>query len=99
MFSSFNSGPEKLDDDQRRDLLESVEDRCERRSPIVTRQIPVDRRYEIIGNPTIADAILDCLVHNAYQIELFGESLCKQRPRPPSPRPIDDWALPLHQLP
>ena len=72
-------GPEKLNDDQRRDLLEIVEDRYERRSTIVTSQIPVDRWYEIIGNPTIADAILDRLVHNAYRIELSGESLRKQR--------------------
>lgn len=72
-------GPEKLDDDQRRDLLEIIEDRYERRSTIVTSQIPVDRWYEIIGNPTIADAILDRLVHNAYRIELSGESLRKQR--------------------
>ena len=41
--------------------------------------MPVDRWYEIIGNPTIADAILDRLVHNAYRIELTGESLRKQR--------------------
>ena len=76
-------GPEKLSDDQRRDLLEIVEDRYERRSTIVTSQIPVDRWYEIIGNPTIADAILDRLVHNAYRIELTGESLRKQRSMPP----------------
>ena len=72
-------GPEKLDDDQRRDLLEIVEDRYERRSTIVTSQILIDRWYEIIGNPTIADAILDRLVHNAYRIELTGESLRKRR--------------------
>jgi DNA replication protein DnaC len=71
-------GPEKLDDHQRRDLLEIVEDRYERRSTIVTSQIPVDRWYEIIGNPTIADAILDRLVHNAYRIEPTGESLRKR---------------------
>src|SRR5690606_8572500 len=76
-------GPEKLDDDQRRDLLEIVEDRYERRSTIVTSQIPVDRWYEIIGNPTIADAVLDRLVHNAYRIELTGESLRKRRSMPP----------------
>jgi DNA replication protein DnaC len=72
-------GPEKLDDAQRRDLLEIVEDRYGRRSTIVTSQIPVDRWYEIIGNPTIADAVLDRLLHNAYRIELSGESLRKQR--------------------
>lgn len=60
-------------------LLEIVEDRYERRSTIVTSQVPVDRWYEIIGNPTIADAVLDRLVHNAYRIELAGESMRKQR--------------------
>ena len=72
-------GPEKLDDQQRRDLLEIVEDRHERRSIIVTSQVPVYRLYEIVGNPTIADAILDRLLHNAYRIELTGESLRKRR--------------------
>ena len=47
-------GPETLDDQQRRDLLEIVEDRHERRSTIVTSQVPVDRWYEIIGNPTFS---------------------------------------------
>ena len=57
----------------------------DRRGPLrpaldhVTSQVPVDRWYEIIGNPTIADAILDRLVHNAYRIELTGESLRKRR--------------------
>jgi DNA replication protein DnaC len=72
-------GPEKLDDERRRDLLEIVEDRYERRSTLVTSQVPVDRWYEIIGNPTIADAILDRLVHNAYRIELSGESLRRRQ--------------------
>ena len=75
-------GPEKLSDEQRRDLLEIVEDRYERRSTIVTSQVPVDHWYDMIGNPTLADAILDRLVHNAYRIELTGESLRKQRPLP-----------------
>ncbi|MEI8703025.1 IS21-like element helper ATPase IstB [Mesorhizobium sp. ISC15] len=73
-------GPEKLNDDQRRDLLEIIEDRYERRSTIVTSQVPVDRWWEIIANPTLADAILDRLVHNAYRIDLTGESMRKQRP-------------------
>ncbi|CDM60115.1 MULTISPECIES: IS21-like element helper ATPase IstB [Rhizobium] len=72
-------GPEKLNDDQRRDLLEIIEDRYERRSTIVTSQVPLDRWWEIIGNPTLADAILDRLVHNAYRIDLIGESMRKQR--------------------
>lgn len=76
-------GPEPLEPDQRRDLLEIVEDRYEARSIIVTSQLPVDRWYEIIGNPTIADAILDRLVHNAYRIELNGESLRKKKQSAP----------------
>jgi DNA replication protein DnaC len=72
-------GPETLDAEQRRDLLEIVEDRHETRSIILTSQIPVDRWYDMIGDPAIADAILDRLVHSAYRIELQGESLRKKR--------------------
>ena len=72
-------GPETLNAEQRRDLLEIVEDRHETRSIILTSQIPVDRWYDMIGDPTIADAILDRLVHSAYRIELQGESLRKKR--------------------
>src|SRR3954466_2480274 len=75
-------GPEKLNDEQRRDLLEIVEDRYEKRSTIVTSQIPVDHWYDMIGNPTIADAVLDRLVHNAYRIELSGESMRKHKVLP-----------------
>ena len=73
-------GPDPLDAEQRRDLLEIVEDRYDARSIIVTSQIPVDRWYEIVGNPTIAEAILDRLIHNAYRIELQGDSLRRKRP-------------------
>lgn len=72
-------GPEALSADRRRDLLEIVEDRYDRGSILITSQIPVDRWYEIIGNPTLADAILDRVVHNAYRIDLTGESLRKRR--------------------
>jgi len=75
-------GPETLNADQRRDLLEIIDDRHEMRSIIVTSQVPIDRWYEIIGDPTIADAILDRLVHNAYRIELTGESLRKMKNPP-----------------
>lgn len=75
-------GPETLNADQRRDLLEIIDDRHEMRSIIVTSQIPIDRWYEIIGDPTIADAILDRLIHNAYRIELTGESLRKKKNPP-----------------
>ena len=61
------------------DLLEIIEDRYERRSTIVTSQVPLDHWWEIIANPTLADAILDRLVHNAYRIDLTGESMRKQR--------------------
>jgi DNA replication protein DnaC len=80
-------GPSVLDDEQRRDLLEIAEDRYERRSTIITSQVPIDRWYEIIGNPTIADAVLDRLVHNAHRIELAGESLRRRRPAEPSNDP------------
>ena len=73
-------GPTVLDEDQRRDLLEIVEERYERRSNIVTSQVPIDRWYEVIGYPTIADAVLDRLVHNAHRIELTGDSLRRRRP-------------------
>jgi DNA replication protein DnaC len=63
--------------DQRRDLLEIMEDRHGRGSTIVTSQLPVEHWHEIIGDPTIADAILDRLVHNAHRLTLKGESLRK----------------------
>ncbi len=72
-------GPEPLNAEQRRDLLEIVEDRYDARSILITSQVPIDRWYEIIGDPTLADAILDRIVHNAYRIELTGESLRKRR--------------------
>jgi IstB-like ATP binding protein len=75
-------GPETLTDDQRRDLLEVTDDRHEMRSVIITSQLLIGQWYEIIGNPTIADAILDRLVHNAYRIELTGESLRKKKNPP-----------------
>jgi DNA replication protein DnaC len=72
-------GPEPLTAEQRRDLLEIVEDRYQSGSLIITSQVPVERWYEIVGDPTLADAILDRLVHNAHRIELKGESLRKKR--------------------
>jgi len=63
--------------EQRRDLLEIIDDRHGRGSTIVTSQLPVDHWHDIIGDPTIADAILDRLVHNAHKLALKGESLRK----------------------
>jgi DNA replication protein DnaC len=72
-------GPEPLTGQQQRDLLEIVEDRYDTSSMLITSQLPVDKWYDIIGNPTLADAILDRIVHNAYRIELTGDSLRKKR--------------------
>ena len=66
-----------LTDDQRRDLLEILEDRHGTRATIVTSQLPVEHWHEAIGHPTLADAILDRLIHNAYKISLKGESMRK----------------------
>lgn len=60
---------------QRRDMLEVLDDRYGHRSTLVTSQMPVDKWHELIGDPTLADALLDRLVHNAYRIELKGESM------------------------
>jgi DNA replication protein DnaC len=72
-------GPETLTPEQRRDLLEILEERYGRGSTIITSQIPIERWHDVIGDPTLADAILDRIVHNAYRIELVGESLRKPR--------------------
>jgi len=72
-------GPEALSSNQARDLLEIVEDRYDKGSLIITSQVPIDRWHNLIGVPTLADAILDRVIHNAYRIELAGESLRKQR--------------------
>jgi DNA replication protein DnaC len=71
-------GLSKLTTDQRQDLLEILEDRHDIRSTIVTSQIPINKWHQIIGDPTLADAILDRLVHNAYKINLKGESMRKK---------------------
>ena len=62
-----------------RDMLEILEDRYDRRSTLVTSQVPVKRWHEALADPTMADAILDRLVHNAHKIELKGESMRKIR--------------------
>jgi DNA replication protein DnaC len=68
-------GPEPLNAEQRRDLLEIVDDRDDRSSLLITSQVPVSRWHEVIGDPTLADAILDRILHRAHRIELKGPSL------------------------
>jgi DNA replication protein DnaC len=65
--------------EQSHDLLEILEDRHGLRSTLVTSQLPVEHWHEIIANPTLADAILDRLIHNAYRINLKGESMRKKK--------------------
>ena len=72
-------GLKKLVKEQNHDLLEIFEDRHRLRSTLITSQLPVEHWHEIIGNPTLADAILDRLVHNAYRINLKGESMRKKK--------------------
>jgi DNA replication protein DnaC len=68
-----------LADAERRDFLEVCEDRYQARSTVLTSQLPVAKWHEQIGDPTLADSILDRLVHNAHRIELRGESMRKKR--------------------
>jgi DNA replication protein DnaC len=75
-------GTEALGDGERHDLLEILEDRYERRSTLVTSQLPVGHWHEVIGDPTLADAILDRLVHNAHKLALKGESMRKKLTAP-----------------
>ncbi len=77
-----------LSDEHRHDLLEVIEDRHGRRATMVTSQLPVAHWHEAIGDPTLADAILDRLVHNAYKITLKGDSMRKRlaSAKPASPK-------------
>ncbi len=74
-----------LTPEQAADLLEVIEDRYQLRSTVVTSQLPVSEWHDSLGEPTIADAILDRLIHNAHRIELRGDSLRRlQEPARPS---------------
>jgi DNA replication protein DnaC len=70
-----------LAETERRDVLEVVDDRDGRRSTIVTSQLPVAKWHDTVGDPTLADAIMDRIVHKAHRIELAGKSM---RPKQPS---------------
>ena len=71
-------GIQPFDNQSRSSLMEIIEDRHGKRATIITSQLPVLQWHEIIGENTIADAILDRIVHQAHRIELSGESMRKQ---------------------
>ena len=77
-------GPEPLTSEQRRDLLEIVDDRYDKGSLLITSQVPVARWHDVIADPTLGDAILDRVLHTAHRLELKGDSL---RRRPPERSP------------
>jgi len=73
-------GIQPLDGHNRSALMEIIEDRHAKASLIITAQVPVNMWHEVIGETTIADAVLDRIVHGAHRIELFGESMRKKKP-------------------
>ena len=77
IIDDFGLAP--LADQVRRDLLEILDDRYDRRSTLITSQIPVEQWHAYLQDPTIADAILDRLIHNSYRLALKGESMRKQK--------------------
>lgn len=82
-------GTHGLTDQQRLDLLELFEERYQRRSTIITAQLPVSGWHDMIGEPTIADAILDRIVHNAHRIELKGDSM-RRKDRTQNLTPVEN---------
>ncbi len=68
-----------MQDEQRRDLLEILDDRFNAKSTLIASQLPVDHWHDYVDNPTLADAILDRVVHNAYRVQLRGESMRKRQ--------------------
>lgn len=70
-------GLEKLTLGQRNDLLEIMEDRHGLKSTLITTQLPIDQWHKMIGDSTLADAILDRLLHNSHKLKLQGESMRK----------------------
>ncbi|MER8970826.1 ATP-binding protein, partial [Mesorhizobium sp. M0808] len=75
-------GTHSLTDQQRFHLFEIVEERYRRKSTLITAQVPVARWHDLIADPTVADAILDRIVHNAHRIVLQGDSMRKQKAAP-----------------
>jgi DNA replication protein DnaC len=79
-------GTHTLNDQQRLDLLEIFEERYRRKSTLITAQLPVAKWHDMIGEPTIADAILDRIIHNSHRIVLEGDSMRKKK----ASRPLTD---------
>lgn len=77
ILDDFGLSP--LSDEHRRDLLEILDDRHDKKSTIVTSQLPIKLWHEMIDNETLADAILDRLIHNSHRLEVKGESMRKTR--------------------
>lgn len=75
ILDDFGLAP--LNAPESRDVLEIIDDRSQCRSTIITAQIPIEHWHDRIGDPTVADAILDRLAHNAHKIVLKGESMRK----------------------
>ena len=77
VIDDFGLAP--LTDELKRDLLEILDDRYDKKSTLITSQLPVDQWHAYLGDPTLADAILDRLVHNSYRLALSGPSMRKQK--------------------
>ena len=76
-----------MTDAERRDLLEVIEDRYDRTSTVITTQMPTKTWHESLGDPNIADAICDRLIHNAHVLKLGGPSIRKKKALEPQPQP------------
>jgi DNA replication protein DnaC len=87
VLDDFGLGP--LADDTKRDLLEILDDRFDKKSSIVTSQLPIEQWHVHLDDPTLADAILDRLVHNSYRLALKGDSMRKTRAKA-KPQPVGD---------
>lgn len=88
IFDDFGLQP--LDSQNRMTLLEIIEDRHDKGSVIITSQLPVSGWYEMIGEKTLADSILDRLVHDAHRLEFMGESLGRAINRPAKINELED---------
>lgn len=80
LIDDFGLAP--LSDQTKRDLLEILDDRYDKQSTLITSQLPVDQWHRYLDEPTLADAILDRLVHNAYRLNLKGDSMRKHKTQP-----------------